>query len=295
MVHWFAVHGRAARTLAVLGALTVAAGLAGALAFAAWPSPKLPSDAAAVAMFSLPGTTHTAVMDEDHRSFGDEPGNSATSYWLFGSTDYGSGYIDLSQQYQGDPRSDLTVLRNTVTALQRQGWTVDGWPKTTPNDDGCCPEAHLHHHGLVLDLTAEAGGGLDPDLFPGQPPSDFELSYDLGEATPATVVPWVLIGLVLGALIGWLIVAWLARAGGTLVWLLTAAALLAPATLLSLVAAIIAVTMPTSTPTVPVWGGYAEAGTRPLAWLGLLVLLIALATRTWSARRSGVRPRWVRP
>ncbi len=278
----FSVRGLAARMFAVVAALTVAAGLTGALAFAAWQvsAVRLPSDASAVAMFSRPGTPPPEVMSEDHRAFGDQPGNSAADFWMVGSTDYGPGYIDLSQSYKGDPHTSGIVLRDTVTALARQGWTVDGWPTTAPNEYGCCPDAHLHRGSLVLGLSAEGGGYSSPDMSPDSY-VDFQISYTLEEATPTAVVPWILVGLVAGVVAGWLVAAWLVRrvraVRGTLAWFGIAVGLLLPATLLSLTCAVASVIGPPGWATPPAWAGYTMYGTRLVTWLGLIVLAIAFA------------------
>jgi hypothetical protein len=281
----FSVRGLAARMFAAVAALTVAAGLTGVLAFAAWQvsAVRLPSDASAVAMFRLPGAPPPEVVGEDHRAFGDQPGNSTADFWMVGSTEYGPGYIDLSQYYRGDPRTSGVVLRDTVTALARQGWTVDGWPTTAPNEYGCCPEAHLHRGGLVLDLTAEYGGYGSPDMSP-ESYADFQISYTIEEATPAAVVPWILAGLVAGVVAGWLVAAWLVRrvraVRGTLAWFGITVGLLVPATLLSLACAVASVIGPPGWATPPAWAGYTMYGTRLLTWLGLIVLAIAFVEIT---------------
>jgi hypothetical protein len=104
-------------------------------------------------------------------------------------------------------------------------------------------------------------------------------------ATPAAVLPLTVLGLLAGAVAGWLAVAWARRRGAghrplrqAFAALLFGGGLLAllPATVMSAAALVIGVSHPADP--VPGWAGYTFVFARAAAWLGALSLAAALVT-----------------
>ena len=189
-------------------------------------------------------------------------------YLLGGTDEYEAGRVHVAATY---PRAE-NAADAARTRLAAQGWRLG------PATGGAYPETVAYRDGLRIKLFTMT------DTHDG-------LVVVLTRTAPSGVLPLTTLGLLAGALGGWLLAAWAfrraagasptRRAGGGLLVIGGVIALF-PATAYSLVAIVAGyVTAPEP---VPVWIGYVFMVARPLAGLGAAALLAALLTASTGRR-----------
>jgi hypothetical protein len=235
----------------VLVALTCAAAAAAGAAWLGWRAAgPLPSDVQARDVVSslLPGAP-VRLGERDDSLFG-YSGDGPLA-WLLGDDHFGSGHVDVG--------IGSATTGQVQAAMKAAGWRVDSDP-----DLGVSAR-----HG---DLTA---------LLYQQ---DQAVTVELVRSRPGPVRPLELAGWVAGLLLGWVAAQRLiaARRAAWIVGIASAVVLL-PATVLTTGQLFYESVLPATITPPALWGDYASFVVHPLALLGALLGVLALA---WTFRRS---------
>jgi hypothetical protein len=264
------VRGPGAVFAAACGAACTAVAVAALGGFLGWQTaPPLPSDvdAAHVAQPALRAGSPVPPQRWDF-VFDDNPNylDPRWAYWLGGTDAYEHGQVFFDLAYPSDT-PDQAIADDVERARQRMraaGWRLTAATKNPVT--GGQPAAY--RRGWRVEIYPTSAGLGD---------STQVMRVAVTRDAPAAVLPLTTVGLVVGGLVGWLLMAWTCRRGRAIgPWRRVVAVVgfacgviaLLPATVMSAIAIASSYLFPHDL--VPAWAGYTFVFFRALAWLAAI-------------------------
>lgn len=280
----FRVRGAAAALAAVSGAVCAAVAVGAFGGFLGWQTaPSLPSDADAtmIAQPALPSGA-TAQPQRWDFLFDDDPGytDPRWAYWLAGTDAYEHGQVFFDVPYAADVSSGA-VARDVEEARQRL--RAAGWRLTATRNPATGARPAAYRDGWRVEMYPTYSRGDSVQV----------LRIAVTRDAPGAVLPLTTVGLLVGGIAGWLLVAWAYRRGRETGPLRRAAAMLLfgggvlalfPATAMSAAALACSYLFPHDL--IPAWSGYAFVFFRALAWLGAIGIGAAYLVSAAPANRQ---------